>query len=84
VNPTGISNPTIDLQGSDLFFANPQNNGIGFTVGKNSVLQNFTVDYLHLPFIQLQITTVNAAQRQLQFTIVPGWWPRQDIHAFKQ
>lgn len=73
VNLVGVSNLTIDLQGSDLYFANPQEAAIGFRSGNDSVLQNFTIDYLQLPFTQLQITAVDLAHGQLQVTPAPGW-----------
>jgi hypothetical protein len=73
VNITAVNNLIIDLQGSDLYFFNPLAVALGLANGSNATLENFTVDYLQLPFTQLQITTVDTANGQLQFTVPPGW-----------
>jgi uncharacterized protein (TIGR03437 family) len=65
-------NLTIDLQGSDLYFTHILANGIA-TGGTNLTLQNFTIDYLPLPFTQVQVTSVNAAQESIQYAPLPGW-----------
>ncbi len=64
---------TIDLQGSDLYFARSDKGGFFVTVGTNLTLQNFTMDYQQQLYTQVLVTAVNAAQRQLQFTVQPGW-----------
>jgi len=64
---------TIDFQNSDLYFALAGNHGFFLTGGTNVTLQNFTVDFLQQLYTQATITAVNAAQRQLQFTVQPGW-----------
>lgn len=68
-----LSNLTIDLQGSDLYFRLPLASGISFTNATNLVLQNFTVDYDPLPFTQVRVTSVNAAQQQIQFAVDGNW-----------
>ena len=45
-----LSNLTIDLQGSDLYFTHPLVDGLLITNSTNVVLQNFTADYTPLPF----------------------------------
>ena len=61
----GIVNVTVDLQYSDLYFA--QSNIDAIVAGNcvNLTLRNFTVDYLQLPFTQLTVTSVNAAARTI-------------------
>jgi uncharacterized protein (TIGR03437 family) len=61
----GISNVTVDLQYSDLYFA--QGNVIAIHANNcvNLTLRNFTVDYLQLPFTQLTVTAVNPAFRTI-------------------
>jgi hypothetical protein len=73
VNLNPVNNLTIDLQGSDLYFFDPLALAIGLAGGSNTTLENFTVDYLQLQFTQLQITSVDTATGQLQFTVPPGW-----------
>src|SRR6266852_6572973 len=76
-----VNNLTIDLQGSDLYLAY-QNYGIVLNNCTNVVLQNFTIDHLQQLYTQLRITAVNSAQRQLQFTIEPGWQTPSALNVF--
>jgi uncharacterized protein (TIGR03437 family) len=64
-----------------LYLAHPNKNGIGLYAGTNTVLQNFTVDYLQQHYTQLLITAVNASQRQIQFTVQPGWQKASALNA---
>src|SRR6516225_405025 len=50
----GLSNMTIDLQGSDLYFTHPLVSGMTITNSTNLVLENFTADYDPLPFTQMR------------------------------
>ena len=61
----GISNVTVDLQYSDLYFAQGNVSGIDATNCVNLTLQNFTADYLQLPFTQLTVTSVNSTTRTI-------------------
>ncbi len=67
------SNVTIDFQGSELILANEQRIGIALYNCTNIVLQNFTVDYQQLPFTQLQVVSVDAANRQIHYSVPAGW-----------
>jgi hypothetical protein len=64
---------TIDLQGSDLYFSVPFAVGILITRSTNVVLQNFTADYDPLPFTQVRVVSVDAAQRRIQFAVDDAW-----------
>jgi hypothetical protein len=64
---------TIDLQGSDLYFSHPEKFGFFLANLTNLTLQNFTMDYLQQRYTQLLVTGINAGQRQVQFTVQPGW-----------
>lgn len=65
---------TIDLQGSDLYFGNNALGGMVIqSVTGGITLQNFTLDYLHVPYTQINITSVSASQRQIQYTVQSGW-----------
>ncbi len=64
---------TIDLQGSDLYFSHPDKIGLFLSNLTNVTLQNFTIDYQQIGFTQALVTGVNAAQRQIQFTVQSGW-----------
>lgn len=62
-----ITNVTVDLQYSDLYFAHGNIIGIQTVDCVNLTLRNFTVDYLQLPFTQLTVTGVNAATKTVSF-----------------
>ena len=68
-----LSNLTIDLQGSDLYFTHPLVNGLLITNSTNVVLENFTADYDPLPFTQVRVVSVNAAQQTIQFAVDGNW-----------
>lgn len=68
-----LSNVIIDLQGSDLYFSNPLVSGMVITNSTNLTLQNFTADYDPLPFTQVRVVSVIAAQRQIQFAVDGNW-----------
>jgi hypothetical protein len=68
------NNLTIDFQGSDLFLARSQHIGLALSQCTNTVLQNFTIDFLELPFTQLRVLSANAAQRTVEFEVLPGWF----------
>ena len=68
-----LSNLTIDLQGSDLYFSHSLVNGILITHSTNIVLENFTTDYNPLPFTQVRVVSVNPAQQTIQFVVDGNW-----------
>jgi hypothetical protein len=68
-----LSNLTIDLQGSDLYFSHPLVNGMVITNSTNIVVENFTVDYAPLPFTQVRVVSVNPAQQSIQFAVDGNW-----------
>lgn len=68
-----LSNLTIDLQSSDLYFSFPFVTGLQINNGTNVVLQNFSADYDPLPFTQVRVQSVDAAQRRVQFAVDGSW-----------
>jgi hypothetical protein len=68
-----LNNLTIDLQGSDLYFAFPLVSGIVITNSTNIVLENFTADYDPLPFTQVRVVSVDGTKRQIQFAVDGAW-----------
>lgn len=62
-----IANLTLDLQYSDLYFAQGNIVAIQVSDSSNFTLRNFTVDYLRLPFTQLAVTGVDAAAKTIRF-----------------
>ena len=70
---TGVANVTIDLQYSDLYFANGNILGIQLANCTNVTLKNFTADYLHLPFTQVTVTSVSPSARTIGFATLSGY-----------
>jgi uncharacterized protein (TIGR03437 family) len=68
-----LSNLTIDLRGSDLYFTHPLVSGLLVTNSKNVVFENFTADYNPLPFTQVRVVSVNPAQQTIQFAVDGNW-----------
>lgn len=61
----GISNVTVDLQYSDLYFAHGNIVGMEVVNTTNFTLRNFTIDYIQLPFTQLTVTSIDANARTI-------------------
>ena len=64
---TSVSNVTVDLLYSDLYFAHGNIIAIQAVNTVNLTLRDFSVDYLQLPFTQLAVTGVNAATKTVSF-----------------
>ncbi|HEY3836664.1 MAG TPA: hypothetical protein VGL72_08830 [Bryobacteraceae bacterium] len=67
------SNLTLDFQNSDLYFKNPGHGAILCQSCIGVTLQNFTVDYMTLPFTQLTVTSVDSTNRKIGFTTMAGY-----------
>jgi len=78
-----LRNLTIDLQGSDLYFKQSFLGCCGLSLlnGSHVTLMNFTLDFLQLPFTQVRVTSVDAANRLIQFAIPSGWQSPQPFNA---
>jgi len=68
-----VSNLTIDLQNSDLYFKMPGHGAILCESCTGVTFQNFTVDYISLPFTQVTVTSINSANRTIGFTPMDGY-----------
>ena len=76
----GVSNLTIDFQNSDLYFQQSNRGAILCQNCSAVTLQNFTVDYLQLPFTQVTITAVNPTRRSLSFQTIAGYPAPSDFN----
>jgi uncharacterized protein (TIGR03437 family) len=63
-----ISNVAVDLQHSDLYFAHGNIMAIDIASCTNLTLENFTIDYLQLPFTQLTASSVDTVAKKVYFT----------------
>ena len=70
-----VSNLTIDLQNSDLYFQQSGHGAILCQTCSSVILQNFTVDFLQLPFTQVTVASVDPAHRSIAFNPMPGFSP---------
>ena len=64
---------TLDLGGSELLFRDSFHAAITLYHGRNVTLENFSVDFLNLPFTQLRIKSVNPTSRVIQCEKIAGW-----------
>jgi uncharacterized protein (TIGR03437 family) len=61
------ANVTVDLRHSDLYFAQGNVMAIDAANTVNLTLENFTIDYLQLPFTQLTVTSVDTTAKTISF-----------------
>ena len=69
----GVHDLTLDLAGSDLYFALGSWNAVECLQCTNVQFLNFTVDALQLPFTQVRVTSVDTAKARIFYTALPGW-----------
>jgi hypothetical protein len=69
-----LSNLTIDLAGSTIYFNGPViPNGLQLYYCSNVVLKNFQVDYVKPPYTHVQLTSVDPINRILTYQNLSGW-----------
>ena len=66
-----ISDLTIDLQGSDIYLKNNFMIGFDLESCQRVTLSNFTIDFVQLPFTQVQLTGVDG--RTLGYQTIGNW-----------
>jgi hypothetical protein len=64
---------TFDFGGAHLYLQDAYRQGLSFFNVKGVTLRNFTLDYLELPFTQVRVTEVRAAERTLRYELVSGY-----------
>jgi uncharacterized protein (TIGR03437 family) len=71
---SNISNLTVDLAGSTIYFQGPiLSEGFVLTECSNFTLTNFTTDFINPPYTHVQLTSVDTANRFLQYQTLAGW-----------
>jgi hypothetical protein len=69
-----LSNVTIDLAGSTLYFVGPQlPNGLNCYYCSHVTLTNFKIDYLNPPYTHVRLQSVDSGKRVLTYSLLPGW-----------
>ena len=64
---------TLDLGSSELLFRDSFHGAITLYHGRNVTLENFSIDFLNLPFTQLRIKHVDPTTRLIQYEKMAGW-----------
>ena len=68
-----FSDLVIDLAGSKIFFAGAFLQGFAIVNSQRVTLENFTVDFLQLPYTEVQLIAVDSSKRTLAYTTLPSW-----------
>jgi hypothetical protein len=69
-----LSNLTIDLAGSIIYFVGPLlPNGLQLFYCSNVTLTNFHLDYLNPPYTHVQLVSVDTTNRLLHYQTLTGW-----------
>ena len=69
-----LSNLTVDLAGSTLYFNGPLvPNGLALGFCSKVTLANFQIDYVHPPYTHVQLTSVDTVNRVLTYQTLAGW-----------
>ncbi len=69
-----LSNLTVDLAGSTLYFNGPLvPNGLALGFCTNVTLANFQIDYVNPPYTHVQLTSVDTVNRVLTYQTLAGW-----------
>jgi hypothetical protein len=69
----GLADLDVDLAGSTVYFAGSFLQGFALANCQHVRLANFTVDFLTLPYTEVELTAVDAAGRSLAYRALPGW-----------
>jgi uncharacterized protein (TIGR03437 family) len=78
---SSTANLTIDFQHSDLYFKFSNITGFDCANCNSVTMQNFTVDYLQLPFTQLTVSSVDSVNRNITFQSINGYQLPSDFNA---
>jgi len=68
-----LTNLTIDLAGSTIYFKEAFLYGIGVSQSNGVTLKNFETDFLNPPYTHAQLTAIDANQRTLSYATLSGW-----------
>ena len=69
----GLSNLTVDLAGSTIYFQQAFLQGFIEEDCQNFTLTNFSTDFLKPPYTHVQVSSVDAQQRTIAYAILAGW-----------
>jgi len=70
---SGLSNLTVDLADSTVYFARPLLRSFELSRCTNVTLTRFTTEFLTQPYTHVRLTYVDPVRRSLAYTTLPGW-----------
>ena len=70
---SAITNLTVDLAGSTIYFANSFLQGFSLSNCRHVLLTNFQIDFLNPPYTYVRLASVDPSRRTLTYTALPGW-----------
>jgi hypothetical protein len=73
LNIVQLSNLTIDLAGSTIFFQMPFLKGFSISTCQNITLTNFVFDFMTPPYTEVALTSVDPNARTLSYSTQPNW-----------
>jgi hypothetical protein len=73
INIGGITDVTVDLAGSTVWFSDALTSGFILSDCARVTFENFDVDYLTPPYTHVQLTSVDAAGGRLLYSTLPNW-----------
>jgi hypothetical protein len=68
-----LSNLTVDLADSTIFFAHPLLRGFVISNCTNVTLTRFSTKFLNQPYTHVRLTSVDPLRRSLSYATLPGW-----------
>ncbi|MDQ2898671.1 MAG: right-handed parallel beta-helix repeat-containing protein [Acidobacteriota bacterium] len=69
----GLSNLTVDLAGSAIYFNGAFLQGFAISRCRNVTLANFQTDFVNAPYTHVQIASVNSTARTVAYQTLAGW-----------
>ena len=68
-----LSNLTVDLADSTIFFAHPLLRGFVVSNCSNVTLTRFSTEFLNQPYTHVRLTAVDPLRRSISYATLPGW-----------
>ena len=83
LNFNGLSNLTVDLAQSDLYFAGGSWTALWCEACTNVEFRNFTIDALQLPFTQVMVSSVDTRNNRINYSPIFGWEAATDFNTVR-
>jgi parallel beta-helix repeat protein len=80
----GLEDVTFDFNQAHFYLHDPYRFGFFFLNATRTSFERFTIDYLDLPFTQVQVTAVQARDRVLGYQVLPGFRDPTDFNVVRE